>query len=116
MVVDFHGLGGGVQKGCDRNGAGRTGDKVFPAAGFSLTYAQREPGFVCRVKNAPSSAPCVNTSPANAYWGLYWSNGKSGKWNYSSSGVGGTSVPKRWLPRVLLAERRAATTRPGPRP
>jgi len=93
VVVDFNGLGGGVQKGCDPGGAGRSGDKVFPAAGFGLTYAQREPGFVCRVQNAPQSAQCVNASPTNAYWGLYWSDGKSGKWTYSSSGVGGTSVP-----------------------
>ena len=35
----------------------------------------------------------MNASPTNAYWGLYWSDGKSGKWTYSSSGVGGTSVP-----------------------
>jgi hypothetical protein len=93
VVVDFNDLGGGVQKGCDPGGAGRSGDKVFPAAGFGLTYAQREPGFVCRVRNAPQSAQCVNASPTNAYWGLYWSDGKSGKWTYSSSGVGGTSVP-----------------------
>jgi hypothetical protein len=45
------------------------------------------------VNGAPNSDPCVNTSPANAYWGLYWSDGKSGKWSYSSSGVGGVSVP-----------------------
>lgn len=93
VVVDFNGLGGGVQKGCDPGGAGRSGDKVFPAAGFALTYAQRQPGFVCRVNGAPNSDPCVNTSPANAYWGLYWSDGKSGKWTYSTSGVGGVSVP-----------------------
>jgi len=93
VVVEFNGLGGGVQKGCDPGGAGRSGDKVFPAAGFGLTYAQREPGFVCRVRNAPQSAQCVNASPTNAYWGLYWSDGKSGKWTYSSSGVAGTSVP-----------------------
>jgi len=93
VVVDFNGLGGGVQKGCDPQGAGRSGDRVFPAAGFGLTYAQREQGFVCRVRSAPQSAQCVNASPTNAYWGLYWSNGKSGKWTYASSGVGGTSVP-----------------------
>jgi hypothetical protein len=94
VVVDFQGLGGGVQKGCDRNGAGRSADKVLPAAGFPLKYAVREPGFVCRVKNTPTSDPCGNASPTDAYWGLYWSNGKNGVWNYSSSGVGGTSVPK----------------------
>jgi hypothetical protein len=94
VVVDFNGLGGGVQKGCDPGGAGRSGDKVFPAAGFALTYAQRQPGFVCRVNGAPNSDPCVNASPANAYWGLYWSDGRSGKWTYSTAGVGGVSVPE----------------------
>lgn len=95
VVVDFNGGSGrsGVEKGCDPGGANRSADKVFPAAGFPLTYAQREPGFVCRVKNAPTSDPCGNASPTNAYWGLFWSNGKSGKWSYASSGVGGTSVP-----------------------
>ena len=56
VVVDFNGLGGGVQKGCDPGGAGRSGDKVFPAAGFGLTYAQREPGFVCRVQERADRA------------------------------------------------------------
>lgn len=93
VVVDFGSLGGGVQKGCDTRGANRSADKVFPAAGFPLKYAVREPGFVCRVKNTPTSDPCGNASPTNAYWGLFWSNGKSGKWTYASSGVGGTKVP-----------------------
>lgn len=93
VVVDFGSLGRGVQKGCDTRGANRSADKVFPSAGFPLTYAAREPGFVCRVKNTPTSDPCGNASPTNAYWGLFWSNGRSGKWTYASSGVGGTSVP-----------------------
>jgi hypothetical protein len=92
VVVDFHGLGGGVQKGCDPSGAGRTGNKVFPAAGFTLAYVTNSAGFVCRVKGSPSGNVCSQTPPANAYWGLYWSDGKSGKWTYSSSGVGGTKV------------------------
>ena len=92
VVVDFNGLGGGVQKGCAPNGANRTGDYVFPAAGFALTYARNQPGFVCRVKGTPSNDPCLNTSPANAYWGLYWSDGKSGTWKYSSTGVGSVKV------------------------
>ncbi len=93
VVVDFNGLGGGVQKGCDPNGANRGADKVFPAAGFILKYATRQPGFVCRVNGTPGNDPCVNTAPANAYWGLFWSDGKSGKWSYASSGVGGLKVP-----------------------
>jgi len=92
VVVDFNGLGGGVQKGCAPSGANKPGDAVFPAAGFGLTYARNQPGFVCRVKGSPSNDPCVNTSPANAYWGLYWSDGKSGTWNYSSTGVGSVKV------------------------
>jgi hypothetical protein len=93
VVVDYNGLGGGVQRGCDPGGGNETADRVFPDAGFPLSYAQRQPGFVCRVKGAPSSDPCVNASPANAYWGLYWSDGKSGRWTYSSSGVGSLKVP-----------------------
>jgi hypothetical protein len=94
VVVDHHGLGGGVQRGCDPGGSNQTGDRVFPDAGFALSYAQRQPGFVCRVKGAPSSDPCVNASPANAYWGLYWSDGTSGRWTYSSSGIGSLKVPE----------------------
>ncbi len=93
VVVDFNGLGGGVQKGCDPRGANRRASEVFPAAGFGLTYASRQPGFVCRVKGTPKSDPCVNTPPADAYWALYWSDGKSGSWSYSSTGVSGLKVP-----------------------
>ena len=39
------------------------------------------------------TVPCVSTPPANAYWGLYWSNGTSGSWSYSSLGVGSLTVP-----------------------
>ncbi|MCW2819123.1 MAG: hypothetical protein JWR42_1910, partial [Marmoricola sp.] len=94
VVLDRHGLGGGVRQACDPAGSGQPASVVFGHAGFQLSYAQREPGFVCRVNGAPSSDPCVNTSPSNAYWGLYWSNGTSGTWNYASTGVGGLKVPK----------------------
>ncbi len=94
VVVDFQGLGGGVAKGCDPNGGGKTAEKIFGAAGFSLRYAQRQPGFVCRVQNKPGNDPCVNTPPADAYWGLFHSDGRSGRWSYSSSGVGGLKIPE----------------------
>ncbi len=93
VVVDFNQLGGGVQKGCDPRGANRKASDVFPAAGFGLTYASRQPGFVCRVKGTPKSDPCANAAPADAYWALYWSDGKSGSWSYSSTGVSGLKVP-----------------------
>jgi hypothetical protein len=88
VVVDFHQLGGGVQTACDLHGAGETADAQFTDVGHTLTDAQRQPGFVCRVDGSPSSDPCVNTSPADAYWSLWWSDGKSGHWSFASQGVG----------------------------
>ena len=93
VVVDFHQLGGGVQQACDADGGGKAASAVFPDSGFPLTYVQRQPGFVCRVSGAPSSDPCVNTPPAGAYWSLWWSDGTSGSWTYSSTGVGSLTVP-----------------------
>jgi hypothetical protein len=93
VVVDFHQLGGGVQTFCDAGGAGKYADKQFVDAGHSLTYVQRQPGFVCRVDGTPASDPCVNTPPADAYWSLWWSDGKSGTWTYSSTGVASLKVP-----------------------
>lgn len=94
VVVDFHELGGGVQTGCVSDGAGDTAASLFTAAGFSLSYVQRQPGFVCRVDGLPADSPCVNTPPADAYWALFWSDGKSGSWSYATSGAGGLRVPE----------------------
>jgi hypothetical protein len=93
VVVDFHQLGGGVRTACDSSGGGEDAAKLFTASGFSITYAQRQPGFVCRVNGAPASDPCVNTPPSDAYWSLWWSDGTSGTWKYSSLGVGSLTVP-----------------------
>lgn len=93
VVVDFNSLGGGVQGACVADGGGRTASALLPAAGFPLTYAQRQPGFVCRVSGVPTSDPCVNTAPADAYWGLWWSDGTDGAWTYSSFGAGSLRVP-----------------------
>ena len=93
VVVDFRELGGGSQLGCDSPGAARTAAQIFPAAGFPLDYVQRQPGFVCRVSGKPATDPCVNTPPSNAYWGLWWSDGESGTWTYSSLGVNSLKVP-----------------------
>lgn len=81
------------QVGCDADGGGVAASN-FADAGHTLTYAARQPGFVCRVDGAPADAPCVNASPSDAYWGLFWSDGTSGKWTYSSLGVGSLKVPK----------------------
>jgi hypothetical protein len=95
VVVDFHELGGGAQTACVADGGGKSGTALFSSAGFGLTYVQRQPGFVCRVNGVPKAEddPCVNTPPADAYWGLWWSDGKSGQWTYATTAAGGLSVP-----------------------
>jgi hypothetical protein len=94
VVVDSHQLGGGIQTACDLNGAGKHASSQLTDVGHALTYAQRQPGFVCRVDGSPSSDPCINTSPADAYWSLWWSDGRSGQWSFSSLGVGSLTVPE----------------------
>ena len=96
VVVDFHELGGGVQQVCDSGGAGKTASQQFGESGFALERVQRQPGFVCRVNGAPSEEQdsCVNTPPSNAYWGLWWSDGKSGSWSYATQGVDSLKVPE----------------------
>jgi hypothetical protein len=94
VVVDFHQLGGGVQTACDPGGGGHHASTQLTDVGHVLTYAQRQPGFVCRVDGSPSSDPCINTSPADAYWSLWWSDGTSGQWSFSSLGVGSLTVPE----------------------
>jgi hypothetical protein len=93
VVVDFHELGGGVRTACLPDGGGQRASSLFPDAGFPLTYVQRQPGFVCTVSGVPADDPCVNTPPADAYWGLWWSDGKSGSWTYATTGAAGLTVP-----------------------
>jgi hypothetical protein len=91
VVVDFHQLGGGVQTFCDAGGAGENAAQQFSDAGHVLTYVQGQP-FVCQVDSKPDTQ-CQRTPPADAYWSLWWSDGKSGEWKYSSVGVTGLKVP-----------------------
>jgi hypothetical protein len=91
VVVDFHQLGGGVQTFCDTGGAGKSAAEQFADAGHTLTYVQGEP-FVCQVDSKPDTQ-CARTPPSNAYWSLWWSDGKSGEWKYASAGVTALEVP-----------------------
>ena len=93
VVVDHGSLGGGVEQVCNAGGGGNDAASLFTGAGFSLTYVQRQPGFVCRINGQPASDPCVSTPPSNAYWGLFWSDGRSGSWSYASLGAGSLTVP-----------------------
>ena len=93
VVVDFDGVTGGVRSACVAGGGDRPADEVITSAGFALTWVQRQPGFLCRVDGVPAGDPCANTPPADAYWGLFWSDGKDGVWHYSDFGVTGLQVP-----------------------
>ena len=57
VVVDFHELGGGVQTACVADGGGDTASRLFSAAGFTLSYVQRQPGFVCRIEAPRPTTP-----------------------------------------------------------
>ena len=87
VIVDFAELGGGVTAGCADVADGARAAATVQAAGYSLTMATRAAGFVCRVNGAPASDPCVDASPADAYWSVWWADGKGGNWVYSSQGV-----------------------------
>ena len=98
VVLDHKDVPGGSGKGvvvdCVRDGAGRSARAVFKSAGVSMRDTTRFPGLACLVDGLPSPNPaCVMAPPANAFWGLYWSNGRDGKWIFSSIGVDGLNVP-----------------------
>lgn len=113
VVVDFHQLGGGVRSSCDSGGAGEYADAQFEDAGYTLTYVQNEP-FVCQVEGAPDRT-CPRTPPANAYWSLWWSDGKSGTWQYASVGVTALKVPNGGYV-ALSWQGQAAQAKPGVSP
>ena len=102
---------------CAPDGGGRTADRLLKDTGHALTYVQRFPAFVCRIDGVPADDPCVNTPPADAYWGLWWSDGESGEWSYSSLGRGLAHDPGRRLRRDglgrLLGRRTPADRRAG---
>jgi hypothetical protein len=91
VVVDFHQLGQGRSAICDPSGGGDAAADLFTAAGHTLTYVDGEP-FVCQVDGAPVTQ-CARTPPADAYWSLWWSDGRSGSWKYASNGATALHVP-----------------------
>ena len=80
----------------NKGGAGKTAWDQLKDVGYKLEGVQQQPGFVCRINAKPSPAQdaCFNTPPADAYWSLWWSDGKSGKWAFSSMGAGSLKVPE----------------------
>lgn len=96
-------VGGSVS--CDSNGGGDAASN-FVDAGHSLTYVETQPGMVCQVNGAPSTS-CAKAPGASSYWGLFWSNGTSGAWKYSSLGVRSLNVPQGgWVAFVFQTSNR----------
>jgi hypothetical protein len=92
VVVDGSDVGGSVATSCVAGGGGQSAASLFDSAGHVLTRVTSEPGAVCKVDGMPGSAGCERMPPANAFWGLFWSDG-SGGWVFASEGVDGLNVP-----------------------
>ncbi len=95
VVVDYGPLKGNqVGIGCDPDGADSAMEAMGPA-GFQVQTVSGQP-FVCRINGLPteSDESCSRTPPEDAYWALFWSDGKSSTWNYSSSGAASLDVPE----------------------
>lgn len=93
VVVDFHQLDHHDVRSCVPDGGGRDAAQLLDEAGLTLTDVQRQPGFLCRVDGLPADDPCVNTPPAGAYWSLWWSDGSSDRWSYSTVMASSLEVP-----------------------
>ncbi len=90
-VVDYNdGAGGGTQSSCDATKSATNAARVFGQVGVKM--ARNPDGSVCQVNGKPVNAQCGHLG--DQYWSLWWSNGTSGTWVYSQSGVDGLSVPK----------------------
>lgn len=94
VVVEFHRLPHEDLHACvPAGGSGEDAAALLDHAGLELTDVQRQPGFVCRVDGLPADDPCVNTPPADAYWALWWSDGTSPDWVYSTVMASSLEVP-----------------------
>lgn len=91
VVVDFSLLGGSVAATCVTDGGGDSAGAILEVD-HDLTRIAQFPGAVCKVDGTPADAQCQRMPPADAYWGLFWSDG-SGGWVYSSEGVDGLTIP-----------------------
>jgi hypothetical protein len=113
VVVDFQELGGGTNVVC-APGTPSSGLDALAKAGVSYQTTQRFPGFVCRIAGKPSNDPCVNTSPASAYW-AYWLAAPGGSWCYSTLGAGSRRPPPGTFEGWSFALNRTADAIPPPR-
>nr|WP_042188617.1 hypothetical protein [Kibdelosporangium sp. MJ126-NF4]CEL18350.1 Flagellar hook-length control protein FliK [Kibdelosporangium sp. MJ126-NF4]CTQ97835.1 Flagellar hook-length control protein FliK [Kibdelosporangium sp. MJ126-NF4] len=137
VVVDFQELdgNGGVAAPtitrCSPNatpGSDRTGIKALQDAGIAVAGTARWGlGFVCRLEVRPSSTEaiprtsnptykeaCVNTPPADAYWGYWHADGSGSTWTYSSFGALNRNVIPGGFEGWSFSLNKTASTNPPP--
>ena len=112
VMVDFRELGGGVHVRC-ATGAVNSGLEALQGAGIEYRTAVRFPGFVCRIADRPANDPCVDASPATAYWS-YWVAARGGEWCYSNWGAGNRRPPPGSVEGWSFSLHRNASTAPPP--
>lgn len=112
VVIDFRELGGGVHVRC-ATGSVSSGLDALQRAGIDHRTTIRFPGFVCRIADRPANDPCVDASPATAYWS-YWVAPRGGHWCYSNRGAGSRRPPQGSVEGWSFSLNRTASTAPPP--
>ncbi|ANN18685.1 flagellar hook-length control protein FliK [Amycolatopsis orientalis] len=138
VVVDFQELNGNGGTAaptitrCSPNaspGTARTGIKALQDAGIAVAGTARWGlGFVCRLETRPSATEtlplsgnpnykeaCVNTPPANAYWGYWYADGTGASWTYSTQGALNRNVVPGGFEGWSFSLNKSASTNPPPR-
>lgn len=98
---------------CDPEGGESAADSL-KNTGHTVTYVDSQPGFICQIDGVPATS-CARTPPADRYWGVFWSDGTSGSWKYSSVGASGLVVPDGgWV--AFVFQQTSAKTLPSVQP
>jgi hypothetical protein len=85
LVVDFQGLGGGVNVRCAAQPV-NNGYDAFRHTNVSYETVSGK-DFVCRIAAKPGDADCSAYPPGNYYWSYWWAK-PGGDWQYATKGAG----------------------------
>lgn len=113
VVVDFQELGGGTYVRC-ATGSVSSGFAALQQAGIHYQTAVRFPGFLCKIAGKPENDPCINASPASAYWS-YWVAPRGGSWCYSNFGAGNRTPSAGSVEGWSFSFDKTGSTSPPPR-
>lgn len=113
VVIDFQELGGGTYVRC-APGPVDSGFAALRQAGIQFQSSVRFPGFLCKIAGKPENDPCINASPASAYWS-YWLAPRGGAWCYSNLGAGSRTPPAGTVEGWSFSLGKTGSTSPPPR-